>query len=105
MKNKKRELFHMNPCIGMCVFAFHFNELLQIVGDNSIGDINYERCAQLNSQIETKHIDYCRIGLDRYLNRYNNQDQPQNFNQYSKREKDTSQHFYLNKGILKTQSK
>ena len=27
-----------------------------IVGENSIGNINYEQLAQLNSQIETKHI-------------------------------------------------
>ena len=64
---------------------------------------DYDQRGQLNSQIETKHIAYCRIGLDRYMNRYNNQDKPQNFNQDNKRDKEPSKHFYLNKGILKTQ--
>ena len=42
----------------MCVFVFHVNEffLVLIVGENSIGNNNYEQLAQLNSQIETKHI-------------------------------------------------
>ena len=41
----------MNPCKGM-----HVVVLVLIVGENSIGNNNYEQLAQLNSQIETKHF-------------------------------------------------